>query len=57
VSARTIKAHFIEPMLLLPAATLPEGANWAYELKLDGFRSEAIQTRRQGPTAIKMNGE
>jgi bifunctional non-homologous end joining protein LigD len=31
-------------MLLLPARTLPEGANWAYELKLDGYRSLAIKT-------------
>jgi DNA ligase D-like protein (predicted ligase) len=37
-------AAFIEPMLLLPAATLPEGANWAYELKLDGYRALAIKT-------------
>lgn len=39
-----IKATFIEPMLLLPARTLPEGANWAYELKLDGYRALAIKT-------------
>src|SRR5579864_6555491 len=31
-------------MLLLPAPTLPEGANWAYELKLDGYRALAIKT-------------
>jgi DNA ligase D-like protein (predicted ligase) len=31
-------------MLLLPAATLPEGPNWAYELKLDGYRALAIKT-------------
>jgi DNA ligase D-like protein (predicted ligase) len=37
-------AAFIEPMLLLPARTLPEGANWAYELKLDGYRALAIKT-------------
>jgi ATP-dependent DNA ligase len=30
-------------MLLLPAPTLPEGANWAYELKLDGYRALAIK--------------
>jgi ATP-dependent DNA ligase len=38
-----IKAHFIEPMLLVPTAKLPEGALWVYELKLDGFRAEAIK--------------
>src|SRR5260370_40282074 len=35
-------------MLLLPARTLPEGANWAYELKLDGYRALAVKTN--GPT-------
>jgi len=39
-----IKVAFIEPMLLLPAPTPPEGANWAYELKLDGYRAVAIKT-------------
>jgi ATP-dependent DNA ligase len=37
-------AAFIEPMLLLPAPTLPEDANWTYELKLDGYRALAIKT-------------
>jgi bifunctional non-homologous end joining protein LigD len=31
-------------MLLLPSETLPEGPNWAYELKLDGYRAMAIKT-------------
>ena len=31
-------------MLLLPARALPEGANWAYELKLDGYRALAVKT-------------
>jgi len=44
MSARTIKAAFTEPMLLLPARELPEGANWAYELKLDGYRALAVRT-------------
>lgn len=42
--AQEIKAAFTEPMLLLPARTLPEGVNWAYELKLDGYRALAIKT-------------
>ena len=42
--AQKIKATFTEPMLLLPARTLPEGANWAYELKLDGYRALAVKT-------------
>jgi len=35
---------FIEPMLLAPATALPEGPNWAYEVKLDGYRALAIKT-------------
>jgi bifunctional non-homologous end joining protein LigD len=42
--AQKIKAAFTEPMLLLPARELPEGPNWAYELKLDGYRTLAIKT-------------
>src|SRR6478672_10140534 len=38
------KASFIPPMLLLRTEKLPEGANWLYELKLDGFRSIAFKT-------------
>ncbi len=28
----------------MPAETLPEGAAWAYELKLDGYRALGIKT-------------
>ena len=41
---REIKARFIEPMLLLPAENPPQDGHWTYELKLDGFRAEAIKT-------------
>jgi ATP-dependent DNA ligase len=34
---------FIEPMLLLRSETLPEGSEWAYELKLDGYRALVIK--------------
>lgn len=40
----TTKAAFVEPMLLLPASKLPEGAAWIYELKLDGYRAIAIKS-------------
>ena len=39
-----IKARFVEPMLLQPAEKLSDGGLWLYELKLDGFRAEAIKT-------------
>src|SRR6185503_7739618 len=38
------KARFIEPMLLLRAEKLPEGAEWLVELKLDGYRALAIKS-------------
>jgi len=41
---REIKAHFIEPMLLLRTEKLPQGGLWVFELKLAGFRAEAIKS-------------
>jgi ATP-dependent DNA ligase len=41
VPTKRIKAQFIDPMLLQPTSTLPEGDAWAYELKLDGYRAIA----------------
>src|SRR5439155_5269529 len=38
------KARFFKPMLLQRADSLPEGPNWAYEVKLDGYRALAIKT-------------
>ncbi len=40
---RKAAAQFIEPMLLLPTNMLPTGPHVVYELKLDGFRAEAIK--------------
>jgi DNA ligase D-like protein (predicted ligase) len=37
-------ARFIEPMECLPAEQIPEGGLWTYELKLDGYRIEAVKT-------------
>ena len=37
------KARFIEPMLLQRTERLPEGSDWLYELKLDGYRALAIK--------------
>jgi ATP-dependent DNA ligase len=38
------KARFIEPMLLLRTDKLPDGTNWEYELKLDGYRAIAFKS-------------
>lgn len=42
--ATKIKAGFIAPMLFLRTDKLPEGAGWAYEIKLDGYRAVAFKT-------------
>jgi len=41
------RATFIEPLLLLRAETLPNAAEWLYELKLDGYRALAIKVGGQ----------
>jgi DNA ligase D-like protein (predicted ligase) len=42
--AQWIKASFIEPMLLLSTEKLPEGDEWMYEIKFDGYRSLAVKS-------------
>jgi bifunctional non-homologous end joining protein LigD len=37
-------ARFIEPMECLPVEKIPEGNLWTYELKLDGYRIEAVKS-------------
>src|SRR5258708_274366 len=39
-----VKAAFIEPMLLLRKEKLPEGEEWLYEIKLDGYRAIAFKS-------------
>jgi bifunctional non-homologous end joining protein LigD len=39
----TVRARFIEPMLLQQTARLHDGAQWLYELKLDGYRAIAFK--------------
>jgi DNA ligase D-like protein (predicted ligase) len=38
------KAAFVEPMLLLPSSELPDGEDWLYELKFDGYRAVAFKS-------------
>jgi bifunctional non-homologous end joining protein LigD len=35
---------WIEPMLSLAVAELPEGPEWTYELKFDGYRAPGLKT-------------
>jgi ATP-dependent DNA ligase len=41
--SRESKARFIEPMLVQRVSSLPEGPQWSYEVKLDGYRALAIK--------------
>jgi ATP-dependent DNA ligase len=37
-------AAFIEPMECLPVSRLPEGSQWIWEIKLDGYRAVAVKS-------------
>jgi ATP-dependent DNA ligase len=45
-----VSVAFIETMDCLPVSELPEGKNWTYELKLDGYRLEVV--RMGGSTTL-----
>jgi bifunctional non-homologous end joining protein LigD len=38
------EAAFIEPMECLAVPKLPDGSNWVYEIKLDGYRALAVKS-------------
>ena len=40
------RAEFIDTMDCLPVTKLPEGPEWTYELKLDGYRLEAVRVEK-----------
>src|ERR1700677_1463435 len=42
-SLPTAVAAFIEPMECLTVTKLPEGQQWLYEIKLDGYRAIAVK--------------
>jgi DNA ligase D-like protein (predicted ligase) len=42
-----LKATFIEPMLLLRSADLPDGPEWVRELKFDGYRAVGVKSEGQ----------
>ena len=42
---KTGQVTFIEPMECLPMANMPEGNNWVYEMKLDGYRLEIVKSQ------------
>jgi DNA ligase D-like protein (predicted ligase) len=42
-----LSSIFIESMECLPVIQLPKGPEWCYEIKLDGFRLEAVKRKRE----------
>ena len=40
-------ADFIEPMECALVSQLPEGPEWTYEVKLDGYRAIGVKTSRE----------
>jgi DNA ligase D-like protein (predicted ligase) len=40
-------ASFIEAMECLPVSEVPKGPEWTYELKLDGYRLEVVQSQKE----------
>ena len=55
IPSHKIKAAFVKPMLLLPTNALPEGEQWGYQLKLDGYRAVAIKTNGKVQLRSKHN--
>src|SRR5215467_11971407 len=55
---KTGMAHltFTEPMECLAVGSLPEGSQWVYELKLDGYRAQAI-CETEGVRLLSRNGK
>ena len=47
---------FTAPMECLPVTKLPDGPQWVYELKLDGYRAQAIR-ERSGVRLLSRNGK
>src|SRR3954451_18196291 len=47
---------FTPPMECLPVAKIPEGDAWTYELKLDGYRAQAIRDSK-GVRVLSRNGK
>src|ERR1700720_2789360 len=44
MAGKRASVEFGEPMLLLRTDKLPEGPDWLYELKFDGYRALAIKS-------------
>jgi bifunctional non-homologous end joining protein LigD len=45
MAKKRVSPRFVEPMQCRPAAALPSGAGWSYELKFDGYRCLALKEK------------
>jgi len=45
-SLPTKKAAFVEPMECLSVGKLPDGPQWLWEIKLDGYRAVAVRMEK-----------
>jgi ATP-dependent DNA ligase len=45
------EAAFLEPMECLAVVNVPEGADWIYEIKLDGYRAIAVNSQGKVSTS------
>jgi bifunctional non-homologous end joining protein LigD len=45
-------AAFIPTMDCLPVPKLPEGPQWTYEIKLDGYRLEVLRSGGKTPSIL-----
>jgi DNA ligase D-like protein (predicted ligase) len=54
--ASQISIPFTPPMECLPVARIPEGEEWIYELKLDGYRAQVIRDSK-GVRVLSRNGK
>ena len=50
------EAGFIEPMECLAVAKPPDGPEWVYEIKLDGYRALAINANGKPSLYSRVRG-
>jgi len=46
------KIQFIEPMYALSVQNIPEGKDWLYEVKFDGYRCLAGRDKKRSNTLV-----